>query len=232
MSESKQTASPLRAILFDFDGTLADSYQAITASVNHVRAAYRLSPLEEPEVRRHVGRGLAYLLEHTVPGVDLESASTRYRAHHPSVMRIQTRLLPGAAEAVRAARSRGLQVAVCSNKPSAFTRELLDYLGLMPLTSLVVGPEDVARPKPAPDMLLTALVRLGVAPQEALYVGDMVVDIETARAAGVPVWVVPTGSEPRDRLAAAQPDRLLQDLRELPLLLWRLFAVANGGQSL
>lgn len=204
-----------RAVLFDFDGTLADSYPAITASVNHVRAAHGLPPLPEAEVKRYVGRGPAYLLTHTVPGGDLESDLARYRAHHPSVLRSGTRLLPGAREAVVTLDGAGLHLGVCSNKPGAFTRELLDYLGLAAHVDLVLGPEDVARPKPAPDMLQTALARLGIGPAEALYVGDMVVDIETARAAGVAVWVVPTGSEERGRLEAARPDRMLEGLGEL-----------------
>jgi phosphoglycolate phosphatase len=205
----------LKAVLFDFDGTLADSYVAITASVNHVRAAHGLPPLDEAEVRRHVGRGPAYLLEHTVPGANLEVDWPRYRAHHPSVLTRGTRLLPGAAEAVGALAARGLTVGVCSNKPRAFTQQLLDYLGLAGKVGLVLGPEDVARPKPAPDMLVTALERLHLRPEQVLYVGDMTVDIETARAAGVSVWVVPTGSDERSRLEAAHPDRLLRDLNEL-----------------
>ena len=70
-------------------------------------------------------------------------------------------------------------------------------------------------PKPAPDMLLSAIDRLGVTRDQALYVGDMLVDIQTARSAGVPVWEVATGSEERADLEAARPDRLLVDLREM-----------------
>jgi 2-phosphoglycolate phosphatase len=219
VQESLQPSKPLRAILFDFDGTLADSYPAITASVNHVRALHDLPPLSEPEVRRHVGRGPNHLLSHTVPGGDQEKDVADYRAHHPSVMRTGTRLLPGVAETVAGLKKAGLLLAVCSNKPVAFTRQLLDYLGLAPLFDAVLGPEDVARPKPAPDMLRLALQRLGVTPAEALYVGDMVVDIETARGAGVGVWVVPTGSDEQAALVAARPDRVLADFVEVLRLL-------------
>jgi phosphoglycolate phosphatase len=209
----------LRAVLFDFDGTLADSYPAITASVNHVRAGRGLPPLDEAEVRKHVGRGPTHLLSHTVPGGDVEADVARYRAHHPSVMRSGTRLLPGAAEALAALKRHGLATGVCSNKPVGFTRELLGFLGLAPLFDAVLGPEDVARPKPAPDMLLAGLAKLGVTAAAALYVGDMAVDVQTARAAGVAVWVVPTGSDDPAALAAAAPDRLLHSLHELPGLL-------------
>jgi 2-phosphoglycolate phosphatase len=209
----------LRAILFDFDGTLADSYPAISASVNHVRAVHGLPPLEEAEVRRHVGRGPVYLLTHTVPGADPVVDVARYKEHHPSVMHAGTRLLPGAADAVKAARTGRRRVAICSNKPRAFTRDLLEYLGIAGFIDLVLGPEDVARPKPAPDMLREALVLLQVEPSAALYVGDMTVDIDTARAAGVRVWVVPTGSDDRASLEQARPDRLLRDLAELAVFL-------------
>src|SRR6266850_7437896 len=113
--ESPKRTTPracIQAVLFDFDGTLADSYPAITASVNHVRALHHLPPLTEPEVRRHVGRGPNHLLSHTVPGGDQEKDVADYRAHHPSVMRTGTRLLPGVAEAVAGLKEAGLLLAV------------------------------------------------------------------------------------------------------------------------
>src|SRR5438309_5498225 len=94
LREARMTA--LRAVLFDFDGTLADSYAAIAASVNHVRAGYGLLPLPVAEVRRHVGRGPEYLLAHTVPGGDPARDGRTYRAHHPQIMHQLTRLMPGA----------------------------------------------------------------------------------------------------------------------------------------
>ncbi|HZT80101.1 MAG TPA: HAD-IA family hydrolase, partial [Gemmataceae bacterium] len=104
---------------------------------------------------------------------------------------------------------------VCSNKNVEFTRALLDSLGVAPFFDVVLGPSDVPHPKPAPDMLREALRRLGVAPAEALYIGDMDVDVQTARAAGLPVWVVPTGSADRAALRAARPDRLIEGLGDL-----------------
>ncbi len=224
MDAKPTSGTPFRAVLFDFDGTLVDSYPAITASVNHVRSLRGLPPLGEAEVRRHVGRGPDYLLEHTVAAGNLGDNLAAYREHHPSVLRPGTRFLPGAAETLRALRARHFLLAVCSNKPVAFTRELVAYLGdraglTNPYLDAVLGPEDVARPKPAPEMLRTALGRLGVSAKEALYVGDMVVDVEAARAAGLAVWVVPTGSEEVAALERSRPDRLLPDLGSLPALL-------------
>jgi phosphoglycolate phosphatase len=209
----------LRAVIFDFDGTLVDSYPAITASVNHVRAEHGFPPLAEGEVRRFVGRGPEYLLRHTVPDAELPRDLLRYRAHHPRVLRSGTRLLPGAAEAIAGLRRLGLRLAVCSNKPRAFTGQLLEYLGISSAFDAYLGPEDVPNPKPAPDMLLGALNRLDLRADEVIYVGDMTVDIQTARAAGVAVWVIQTGSDELEALEAAKPDRVLQNLAELPRLL-------------
>jgi 2-phosphoglycolate phosphatase len=211
----------LQAVIFDFDGTLADSYAAIAASVNHVRAAHALPPLNEAEVKRHVGRGPDYLLEMTVGVGNMAANLALYRAHHPSVMRSLTHLLPGAAEALAGLHSSGRRCGVCSNKLREFTLELLKTLQIAPYIDAVVGPEDAPHPKPAPDMLLIALQRLVMPASAALYIGDMTVDIQTARAAGVRVWVVQTGSDTRQALELAKPDLLLGDLTELARMVSR-----------
>jgi 2-phosphoglycolate phosphatase len=203
------------AVIFDFDGTLADSYAAIAASVNHVRQRHGLNPLSVEEVKTHVGRAAPYLLSKTVPLGDLEDNLTCYRAHHPGVMQSLTTLLPGAFDLLGHLKQAGKKVALCSNKPRLFSEGLLEYLQVAVHFDAILGPEDVAHPKPAPDMLIRAVERLGVRREQALYVGDMTVDIDTARAAGVCVWIVPTGCESRESLLAGKPDRLLNDLQDL-----------------
>jgi 2-phosphoglycolate phosphatase len=203
------------AVLFDFDGTLVDSYPAIAASVNHVRAQRGLPGLAVEEVKRHVGRGPEYLLRHTAPGGDLEKDLAVYRAHHPTIMAALTSLLPGAAETIERLTAAGVPLGLCSNKPRLFSQRLLEHLGIAERFQVVLGPEDVAHLKPAPDMLQLAAKRLKLTVADVLYVGDMTVDIETARAAGVTVWIVPTGSDRREVLVAARPDRLLERLTEV-----------------
>jgi 2-phosphoglycolate phosphatase len=206
---------PFAAVLFDFDGTLADSYAAIACSVNHVRAQRGMPELSIGEIKRYVGRGADYLLTETVPGGNLAADLECYRAHHPTVMMPLTRLLPGAAALLPALHRQGKKIGLCSNKPRVFSEELLQYLNVAAYFAVVMGPEDVPMPKPAPDMLLRAIDRLALPKEQVLYVGDMLVDIQTARAAGVCVWAVATGSEERRDLEAAKPDRLLTDLPEM-----------------
>jgi 2-phosphoglycolate phosphatase len=207
---------PVRAVLFDFDGTLADSFAAITASTNHVRAAYGLPPLPEAEVRVHVGYGLPHLLRNLVPGAPVDEAVARYREHHQGVMFTHTRLMPGVAATIPELARRGYRLGVCSNKRVEFTRQLVAAMGLGRYFETVLGPDDVAdRAKPDPAMLLEGLSRLGLSPAEAVYVGDMAIDVHTARAAGVTVWLVLGGAAGEEDATAAGPDRVLAGFAEM-----------------
>jgi HAD superfamily hydrolase (TIGR01509 family) len=204
-----------RAVLFDADGTLIDSFAAITASVNHVRDHNGLPPLSEGAVKKLVGHGLPHLIADVIPGGDHKANVALYYDHHPTVMFDQTQLLPGAAAAIVALHEAGIKLAVCSNKPVSITRKLLEALQIDRYFDATLGPEDSGIPKPNPAMVNLALKILGVNSSEALYVGDMAIDVETARNAGLAVWVLPTGSGDRESLVRAKPDRILESLTEL-----------------
>jgi 2-phosphoglycolate phosphatase len=210
----------IRALLFDFDGTLADSFPAITASTNFVRHHFGLPALPEQTVRRYVGLGLAHLMAELVPVAPREEAIALYRSHHLTIMLHQTHLMPGVEVTLAELARRGYRMAVCSNKRVEFTQQLVTALGLGPYFAAVLGPEDVHnRPKPAPDMLLEALARLQVGRTEAVYVGDMAVDVQTAQAAGIPVWLVLGGACGQESATEAGPDRVLAHFSDLLTLL-------------
>lgn len=210
----------IRGVLFDFDGTLADSFAAIAASTNHVRASYGLPPLAEDEVRKYVGHGLKHLMTVLCSETDADEAVRRYREHHPTVMIGGTKLFPGVAETLRTLHARGVQLGVCSNKAVQFTKSLVGQLGLGEWVRESLGPEDVSgRPKPDPAMLLEACRRLGVQPEETVYVGDMIVDVQAGKAAGIPVWLVHIGMAGVQDPRTAHPDRVLNEFRELAELI-------------
>lgn len=209
-----------RAVLFDFDGTLADSFGPITASTNYVRRSFGLPELSEAVVRKYVGYGLANLMQELLPGCDREEAMARYKAHHATVTHSGTRLMPGVAETIPELARRGLALAVCSNKLVPFTKDLVKHLGLSPYFQEILGPDDVSgRAKPDPAMVLEALARLRIPPAEAVYVGDMAIDVHTGRAAGVPVWIIRGGATGLESAEDARPDRVLNHFSELLELL-------------
>ena len=206
---------PFAAVVFDLDGTLLDSYAAIHASVAVVQRGFGLPEWTPEETRRRVGRGVEVLMTEAV-GPDWKAEGVRrfeesYEASGPEA----TRLLPGADEVTRALKARGVKLAVASNKPGVFSRQLLAHFGILDRFLVVHGPDDGFPPKPAPHMVFMALALLGVPAAEALFVGDMPIDVLTARAAEIAVAAVSTGSATAEELVAAGPDVLLPDLSGL-----------------
>jgi HAD superfamily hydrolase (TIGR01509 family) len=210
---------PVRAVLFDFDGTLADSFAAITASTNHVRGTFGMSELPESMVRGFVGHGLEHLMRMLVPSADPAAAVATYRAHHATIARAMTKLLPGVAETIDGLRHRGYRLAICSNKTVWFTKDLTDHFFPTGTFDAILGPEDVPAPKPDPEMVLEGCRRLGVSENDAVYVGDMAVDVETGHRAKVTTWLVPGGASGFEAAKAAGPDRVLTSFAEILNLL-------------
>lgn len=215
LADAHQDERAVRAILFDLDGTLVDSFGPIRDSVNHVRATHGLPPITLETVKACVGNGLVRLLELTVPDGEPRRNAAQFTQHHETVLAAGTRMLPDVRATLEALSARGIKLGLCSNKPLALSQKVLSVLGLDSIFSIVLGPESVPNRKPAPDMLLCAAKLLGESPARMLYVGDMSLDVQTARAAGVPVWVAPSGCESAENLAEARPDRVLAHFAEL-----------------
>ena len=205
-----------RAVLFDFDGTLADSFAAIAASTNEVRRSGNLPPLPEAEVRSYVGHGLEALLSELAPTVPVDIAVQRYREHHAHTMVAATRLFPGVMDTVQQLHAAGIKLGICSNKKVEFTKLLVQGLGLELFMGTVCGPEDGGgKPKPAPDMLWEACRRLDVPSTETLYVGDMSVDVQAAANAKMPVWLVHVGLAGRHTLTDFADVRVLKEFSDV-----------------
>jgi len=214
----------VRGIVFDLDGTLIDSYDAIAESLNHAMRALGHPVVPLALVRRLVGRGLESLIERAIRHVDpsadcgvstIARAVRLFRQRYDVICVEKTRLLPGVSETLAALSDRGYRLSVATNKPSYFAVRLLDGLGVGRFLDKVMGPDLVSRPKPDPEMVRAALEAMGVDASSALYVGDMPIDVETARAAGLTVVVLPTGSSDRAELATAGADLLLSSASEL-----------------
>lgn len=205
----------IRGIIFDFDGTLIDSYEPITESLNQVREAFGKPPLALGEVKGMVGHGLEHLIEAAI-GLEKVADGVRiFRERYATICESRTTILPQVRETLEELDRRTYQMAIATNKPSYFARDILKALDVEHLFVEVLGPNDVERPKPDPEMLEIIMSRLGLGSDETLYVGDMPLDIEVARNAGVAVYALPTGSASRDDLLARRPDRLLHKFSDL-----------------
>jgi phosphoglycolate phosphatase len=208
-------AQRVRAVVFDLDGTLVDSYRPIAASLNHARDRFGMPPLDEQAVRMGVGRGLECLIAEHV-GADRVLAGVRlFREHYARVYPDDTVALPGVRETLQAMRDAGYRMAVASNKPARFSVPIVEQLGLAEFLCCVLGPDVVRSHKPEPIMIRRCVEILGVSRAETVYVGDMVLDVEAAARAGVPVLLVAGGSSTREELVRTG-QTLLPSLASLP----------------
>lgn len=210
-----------KAVLFDLDGTLADSFGAIADALNTALTAHGapVRPLEW--VKQHVGRGAAELLRDAVgqeAGEErLKAVGHAFGQRYKEIYLKDTLPLPGAQTVLtHVHQATGGKVGVVSNKHAALCRDWLRYWDLLRYVAAVSGPDSAGARKPDPAALHPVLEALGVAAAEALLIGDMEVDVETGHAAGMPVVVIAGPSRSREQLAAAGAEAILADLRELP----------------
>lgn len=209
----------LDAVVFDLDGTLVDSYRPITESLNAARRACELEPVDVETVRRQVGHGLESLIELHLGAEKVDEGVRIFRRRYAEIAEKGTEPLPGVPEVLEDLAACGLRLGVASNKPSRFLFPLLAAVGLRSVVPVAVGPAPDLPPKPDPAILLEALRQLGTPPERAAFVGDMPIDWETARAAGVRAFLVPTGSSPREELEALPGSAVASDLRGVAALL-------------
>lgn len=205
-----------RAVLFDLDGTLVDSYAALTEAVNHARRSEGLANLSTSRIREIVGDGVEKLLQRAFE-TDAISRDTvvAFESRYDEVCCQESKVLADVEATLQHLASRGVEMAVCTNKPTVFSKKILDFLELSHYFRAIVGPDLAGARKPEARHLLFTLDTVQCTPEETLFVGDMPVDVRVARNSGVDVAVVATGSSSREQLVAAQPDHFLERFSDL-----------------
>ncbi|MBI1418514.1 MAG: HAD-IA family hydrolase [Limimaricola sp.] len=221
----------MRTVIFDLDGTLADTSRDLIAAAN---ACFRdlglgdvLDPARDAGVALRGGRamltaGFARTGTHGAEEVDRQYPRL-LEAYGREIDR-HTTLYPGAMAAVGALRDAGYGVGICTNKPEGLAALLLDRLGVRRDFAALIGADTLPVRKPHPDPLREAVRRAGgdpAQPARALLVGDTVTDRDTARAAGMGLILVGFGPAGQD-MAALAPDAIIGHFDELPGVVQRL----------
>jgi phosphoglycolate phosphatase len=210
----------IEAVLFDLDGTLADTAPDMARTVNVMRERRGLAPVASEKVRPHVSKGARGMIcsafEMTVEHPEYAAMRDEFLDIYAGNLCIGTCLFPGMAELLEALESGGMRWGVVTNKFERFAQSVLEGLGLAARVGVVVGGDTLARSKPFPDPLLHAAAVLGAQPARTLYVGDDPRDVQAARAAGMPVLVAGYGylgdSPQPDRWGA---DAVVQTVAEI-----------------
>ncbi len=230
---------PVRAVLFDLDGTLLDTVADIARALNHAFTEHGWAALPVSEVLRMIGRGSPILIERAaarqgrVLGAGEQSALLERFFHHYGALEelneSDAKPYPGVADTLRILHDAGLSIAVVTNKHRRFATALLDRLDLTKDVEVVVGGDTCERRKPDPQPLLFACESLNVPLSQALMVGDSINDVTAARAAGIPVICVPYGYNEGKDPKSLPCDAMIETLAELPALLWPPPAGAVGA---
>lgn len=206
--------------IFDLDGTLLDTLQDLAASVNYALRQHGMPEHSIDDVKRFVGNGVRLLMERAVPNgamnPDFEATFATFREYYMHHSLDTTCPYPGIPETLAELKARGCRLAVVSNKMMAATQELIRHF--FPDTiEVAIGEHEAEgiRKKPAPDTVFAALRELGVEKENAVYVGDSDVDIQTAQNSGLPCISVLWGFRDREFLLHHGATTLISAPKEL-----------------
>ena len=207
----------MKALILDFDGTLADTRPGIVATMQHTLREMGLRTVNEGDICRRIGLPLADTFADLagLRGERLQKAIALYREAYADAGFSRAALFPHVASTLACCHRRRVGVAVASGKGKAALTALLERLGVGRYIAAVYGEQDAPRKKPAPDMALMAAKALGHSPDEILVVGDTVYDIRMGRAAGCKTCAALYGYGAPDDLSREQPDYAISDFGEL-----------------
>ncbi len=223
----------MKTVVFDLDGTLADTsgdlIAAANAALRELGETVQLNPVTDAGTAMRGGLAMLRLAMGR-EGRDVDQAMIdRY---YPVLLRLyaedidtHTVLFPGAMEAVSALKGAGYRVAICTNKPEHLAELLLTRLGVRDEFGAMLGADSLAVKKPDPEHLFETARRAGGDPAQCILIGDSDTDRKTARAAGVPCVLVTFGPE-GGQMAALEPEALLDTYADLPRVVAELIGEA------
>ena len=221
----------MKTVIFDLDGTLADTSGDLIAAANHcfrdMGAGDVLDPTQDQGTALRGGRAMLTLGMKRLGRVDDTAEIDRYYPvlleAYGAAIDVHTFMYPGAMDAVESLKAMGYGVGICTNKPEGLAELLLGRLGVRDQFGSLVGADTLPVRKPNPEPLFEAARRAGGHPDRCALIGDSDTDRNTARAAGVPSVLVTFGPS-GDDMAALSPEALLHDYADLPSLIDRLLA--------
>lgn len=207
----------LKAVIFDFDGTLADTAPAIVATMKQTFREMGLPEPEEELIKSTIGLPLegCCRISGNLEESQVEVAASTYRRIFNDYAATHTKVYPGVVDTMNALAARGLRLAIATSRgPNSLDLVLRTNSIEVVFETRVTGHDGYA-PKPAPDMVLVLLERMGLTPDEALVVGDTTFDIEMGNGAGCRTCAVTYGNHSREKLLTANPTCHIDSMPEL-----------------
>lgn len=201
----------MKVVIFDLDGTLLNTIADLAAAANHALEAVGFPRRSEAECIRFVGNGITKLLERSLPDgaktpENVERMRGEFLKYYDEHLWDRTTVYPGMTELLETLQSRGVLLAVASNKYQSATERLVKHFFPQIRFLDVLGQREGFPVKPAPDVVYEILLSSAAQKEDVLYVGDSDVDMQTAKNAGVRVCAVTWGFRTRELLESYHPD--------------------------
>lgn len=211
-----------KAVVFDLDGTLLDTLEDLTDSVNAALAAFDQPQKTIGQIRTFVGNGIRNLMKRSIKdgeeNPDFEKIFQKFREHYKEHCQDKTKPYDGIIDLLRTLKAKGIKMAIVSNKADFAVKELNEYY-FKEFDMTAIGEREGIDRKPAPDSVFQALQELGVSPDQAVYVGDSEVDLETAKRADLPCISVLWGFREKELLKKHGAEHFARTADELYSLL-------------
>lgn len=205
----------IRALLLDHDGTLVDSYEGIAKCMRLMCRDLGVPEMTDEEILASIGPTLEDRFTELWGEKAANEAVRIYRSHYKVHNAAGTHIIPGVKRTLETLARRGIRMACVSNKAWFFCIEQLEHVGLLPYIRAVFGHRQGYAPKPDPEMLFAAIESLEVDPEEVVMVGDTTTDLQAARNASIPAWIVKGKYSRHDEIMKLNPDRYLGKIEEI-----------------
>jgi phosphoglycolate phosphatase len=222
-------------VVFDLDGTLVDTAPDLVAALNAILTREGLRPIAYDAARNMVGGGARLMIERglaaegrCLPLPDIERLFGEFIEHYSAHIADRSRPFPGLEVALDELTEVGCRFVVCTNKLERLSRQLLEALGLAGRFAAICGADTYGLQKPNPEPLWRTLAQVGGRRDRAVMVGDSATDIDTARAAGIPVVAVDFGYTPTP-VHEFKPDRIISTMQDLPRAVFDLLGARLDG---
>ena len=204
ITDSNLAKSPImhNTVLFDLDGTLIDQFIAIHKSVNHVQRELQLQESSFIEVKCAVGGSIRLTLERLFDNRSLDETLPLFKEHFESIMMDDVFVLPGVTDFLSQLKASSVKMGILTNKIGTHARATVDYLNIKDFFLSVLGAEDIGLKKPDRKFTQHILNQMDVTKDEACLIGDSPFDYQTGVEAGIPVYLVATGTHSIDALRA------------------------------
>lgn len=205
----------IKLIIFDLDGTLINAYPAITGSFNYVMLKLGYVRQKPLTIRRAVGWGDKNLLKPFVRIKDLDKALSLYRRHHKQALLKHSRVFAKVYQVLEYLKNKGYKLAIASNRPTRFSWILIRHLKLKKYFDYVLCADKLRAGKPHPEILNKIVREFRTKSTDTMYVGDMVIDAQAGRRAGIRTIILTTGSNTEKEIRTGKPYLIIKNITEL-----------------